>query len=83
MPTLAERIDKKSQELSQQIPDEVLQTMEDATKQIEATGVKEEALKEGDSMPSFELPDADGNIVSSDDLLEEGPLALHFYRGVW
>jgi len=83
MPTLAERIDKKSQELSQQIPDEILQTMEDAMKDIEATGVMEQALKEGDQIPSFELPDTDGSMVRSDDLLKNGPLALHFYRGVW
>ena len=83
MPTLAERIDEKNQELSQQLPDEILETMEEATKEIEATGVKERALNEGDQMPSFELPDTDGNMVSSDDLLKKGPLTLHFYRGVW
>lgn len=83
MATLAERLDEKNRELTQQIPQEILDSIENAVEQIEAMGVKDRALKEGDRMPSFELPDAKGNTVSSDDLLEEGPLALHFYRGVW
>lgn len=40
-------------------------------------------LKPGDPMPAFVLPDAEGNLVFSDDLLAEGPLAVVFFRGDW
>ena len=43
----------------------------------------EKALKAGDRAPAFDLPDQEGKIVSSADLLKKGPLVLSFYRGVW
>ena len=41
------------------------------------------ALKVGDRMPSFVLPNAEGKLVFSDDLLEHGPLVVTFFRGNW
>jgi len=41
------------------------------------------ALKAGDAIPPFMLANADGNLVASADLLENGPLVLSFYRGRW
>jgi peroxiredoxin len=41
------------------------------------------ALKVGDQIPSFVLPDALGKMVSSSDLLVRGPLVICFYRGAW
>jgi peroxiredoxin len=41
------------------------------------------ALKVGDSMPSFLLPNADGRLVFSDELLKRGPLVVNFFRGSW
>jgi peroxiredoxin len=43
----------------------------------------EGALKAGAKMPAFAMPSADGEIVSSSDLLARGPLVLSFYRGIW
>lgn len=40
-------------------------------------------LKVGDKAPSFTLPNATGQAVSSDTLLQEGPMVLTFYRGAW
>ena len=36
-------------------------------------------LSEGSTMPSFALPDANGNITTSQSLLEQGPLVVFFY----
>jgi peroxiredoxin Q/BCP len=33
----------------------------------------------GDTAPDFELPGEDGNVITLDDLLSEGPLILYFY----
>jgi peroxiredoxin len=41
------------------------------------------ALKAGDPFPEFALPNAEGEIVRSADLLTDGPVVLSFYRGVW
>jgi peroxiredoxin len=43
----------------------------------------EVALRPGDTMPDFVLPNAEGELVFSDDLLESGPLVIAFYRGGW
>ena len=40
-------------------------------------------MKAGDSVPAFNLTDADGHPVASRDLLARGPVVLSFYRGVW
>jgi peroxiredoxin len=40
-------------------------------------------LKTGDQAPIFELPDGDGLIWRSEDLLRSGPLVIVFYRGRW
>ena len=34
-------------------------------------------------MPDFILPNAEGNLVFSDDLLQRGPLVVCFFRGGW
>lgn len=43
----------------------------------------ETAPKPGEPMPSFVLPDENGDRVSLDDLLDEGPVAITFHRGHW
>src|SRR5882724_4260886 len=43
----------------------------------------EGVLKAGDRMPEFILPDAEGNLVFSDDLVARGPLVVVFFRGDW
>jgi len=37
----------------------------------------------GDVMPPFVMPDERGNLVSLDDLISEGPVAIAFNRGHW
>lgn len=41
------------------------------------------ALKAGDKMPSFELPNAKNKTVKSVDLLKDSNLIVVFYRGDW
>jgi peroxiredoxin len=36
-----------------------------------------------DIMPSFDLPDHDGHLVSLEQLLEHGPVVIAFHRGHW
>ncbi len=46
-------------------------------------GAADGALKADDRMPEFLLPNAEGQLVSSAQLVAYGPLVLSFYRGVW
>jgi peroxiredoxin len=40
-------------------------------------------LSAGDKISAFSLPDTNGSLVSSTILLEQGPLIVTFYRGIW
>jgi len=42
-----------------------------------------QARKAGDAMPDFLLPNAEGRLVDSADLLARGPLVITFIRGQW
>jgi peroxiredoxin len=41
------------------------------------------ALRAGDPMPDFVLPNAEGELVFSDELLALGPVVICFFRGDW
>ena len=64
-------------------PPDVVALMNKCTAELAASGQAERALKAGDLAPMFLLSDANGALVSSEDLLARGPLVLTFYRGVW
>lgn len=64
-------------------PAHVHPPMHRATAELIASGAAEHALRVGDIAPAFTLEDADGNTVSSAELLASGPLVVTFYRGVW
>jgi peroxiredoxin len=65
------------------VPRSVIETMHRATEELIASGAAAKALKAGDTAPSFVLKDADGSMVSSAELLAQGPLVISFYRGIW
>ncbi|MFI9815966.1 peroxiredoxin-like family protein [Saccharothrix variisporea] len=65
----------------QQIPADVRAVMQRAARELEEADLR--PLAEGATAPSFVLPSATGDLVSSEDLLADGPLVLTFYRGSW
>ncbi len=56
---------------------------EAVVRQLGRAETADRALKVGDLMPSFMLPNAEGHIVLSDELLKRGPLVVNFFRGSW
>ncbi len=50
---------------------------------LDAGQVAAEACKPGDRMPGFLLPNAEGRLVESGELLAAGPLVVTFFRGGW
>jgi peroxiredoxin len=56
---------------------------QDLLSRLDRAETGEQALKPGDAIPAFLLPDAEGRLVASDDLLARGPLVINFFRGNW
>jgi peroxiredoxin len=56
---------------------------ERAAEALQASGIEDRVLREGDTSPDFELPDAMGRPVRLADLREKGPVIVSFYRGQW
>jgi len=52
-------------------------------RRLQQSGVGQEAPKLSDMMPPFLLPDETGSLVSLEDFLRKGPVALTFHRGHW
>jgi hypothetical protein len=62
---------------------EVDETMRRAEEELRQSGIMERALNVGDVAPAFNLPNQDGELVRSGELLKRGALVVTFYRGVW
>lgn len=62
---------------------DVLDMIDTTTADLVATGIAKQALTKGDTAPHFVLPDHQGNMVSSVELLADGPVLINFYRGKW
>ena len=41
------------------------------------------AIQIGQKAPSFNLPSAQGDLITSEQLLDKGPIVITFYRGNW
>jgi len=65
------------------VPYSMIEIMHRATAELIASGAAQRALKVGDRTPNFALKDQTDAVVSSKDLLAQGPLVVSFYRGVW
>ncbi len=65
------------------IPQEKRALMAQATQDLRASGVLDSAIKVGDRLPDFSLTNGNGVEVHSADLLDQGPLVVSVFRGVW
>ena len=83
MSTLQENLDRIREDFEGQVPAEVLSIMHRATEDLRASELVARIPAPGDRLPAFELPDTEGKLVRSADLLGSAPLVLTFYRGVW
>ncbi len=81
--TLQDKLDAYKAQPKPNVPPELEAVSTRTIKALVASGQVEQALKVGNRAPSFNLPDQDGAMVSSADLLTKGPVVLSFYRGVW
>ena len=62
---------------------DIIASIHKATDELRASGIIERILKPDDKAPEFSLPNANGEIIHSKDLLAKGNLVISFYRGGW
>ncbi len=80
---LKDQLSRVSQYIRAQIGVDILAAMDKATADFKAQGLAGKGAKVGDAFPSTRLFNAHGNEVVLEELLQQGPLAVTFYRGGW
>ena len=81
--SLQDDLDALRRDFEAKAPPQAVAIMHRATADLAASGQAARALKAGDAAPPISIPDADGRVVRSADLLANGPLVVTFYRGIW
>ena len=79
---LGERLELFAQ-ISRRLRPEAQEAVDRMVERLEASGAGTGAPLPGQPMPSFSLPDETGHLVSLQDLLQKGPVAITFHRGHW
>jgi peroxiredoxin len=81
--SLQDKLDEITAQTRNLVQPERLEVNERAIAELFASGIEDKLLKPGDAAPEFALPDANGKLVRSADLLALGPLIVCFFRGRW
>lgn len=81
--SLTEQLDTIRAGAEKNIPAPALEQMHRATAELQSSGILDGVIKVGQTLPAFELPNQDNQLVSSSSLLSEGPLIMTVYRGLW
>lgn len=81
--SLAEKLNEQKAALETNAPPDFVARIHAFTDRLRQSGQIERALKTGDRLPPFELPNQDGVVVRSQDLLARGPLVIDVFRGAW
>lgn len=80
---LQDQLDQITEQTRQLVQPERLAPNENAVAELFASGIEQQILPVGSLAPEFALPDANGRIVRSADLLALAPLIVTFFRGRW
>ena len=80
---LQDTLDAMRASFESKLAPEIVNIMHHATEELMQSGIMDSVPQVGDRAPQFSLPDHNGNMVGSEDLLSGGPLVVSFYRGVW
>jgi peroxiredoxin len=83
MTSLQDQLDEITANTRNLVQAERLAVGERAVSELFETGIEEGILPVGAVAPEFELNDASGRRVRSEDLLALGPLVVKFFRGRW
>ena len=80
---LKEKLEEIKAGFKEQADPEVIEKMNQATREVREQGLTSQVLKAGERAPEFTLESTGGAPITLTGLLALGPLVLTFYRGVW
>jgi peroxiredoxin len=83
MANLKAAIDAYNAKKMEQVPADVLAVMAGATRGLKAADIEGRALRTGDVMPDFTLPNQNGERRTLSEYLATSPVVLNIYRGGW
>lgn len=81
--SLQESIAEYKDVFKKKAPANVQELMKLATQTLADSGIENNAPKVSEVLPTFSLPNQNGDDVSLNKLLETGPVIITFYRGGW
>jgi len=81
--SLQDRLDAITTNTRTLVQPERLALVDRVVEELFSTGVETHVLPVDSHFPAFALPDSNGRIVRSEDLLALGPLVVNFFRGRW
>jgi len=81
--SLHEIFGERKQLIARYVPPETQEVHTRVIAELKERHLAESVLAAGAKAPHFELPDHNGRLVSSVDLLRRGPLVICFFRGRW
>lgn len=80
---LQAEIQQQKDQTAAKVPEEILQTMMQATALLKQQGIEGKALLAGDRAIDFTLPNVSGKNINLKETLVKGPVVLNIYRGGW
>jgi peroxiredoxin len=81
--TIHEQSEQMKAAAAERLPAEVLAVFDRSIEESVAQGIPADSIRAGDVLEQFSLLDAAGKPVSLDDILQNGPAVIVFYRGGW
>ncbi|HMK29528.1 MAG TPA: peroxiredoxin-like family protein [Terriglobales bacterium] len=81
--SLREELAERRALMRHYVPPATLEINDRVTQELKSSGMLERVLARGARAPEFSLPDADGALLASAELLARGPLVISFLRGRW
>ncbi|KAI5456885.1 thioredoxin-like protein [Mariannaea sp. PMI_226] len=83
MASLASQLSEVAENISQVAPASAVSAFNKSIDDLQASFDAGSAIKVGDSLPEFSLPNALNQEVTGASLLAKGPVLITFYRGEW
>jgi peroxiredoxin len=81
--TIHEQSEKMKAAAAERLPADVLEVFDRSIQNLVDEGIPSDAVSVGDTLASFTLNDATGSPTTLDQLVQEGPAVIVFYRGGW
>jgi peroxiredoxin len=83
MNSLAKQIENLNNELSKQVPQEVLEIFEKSIADLKTQNIENGSIKVGAIVAPFSLLNTKNQLIHSKDILSKGKIILAFFRGSW